>query len=475
MKSLDLTRNGQKNDIALKVGTSAFTYSDLCSLISQWKIVFKSSHKILIHIRIPRALPGLVCYLAALESGHSVILSEGSLYDTDRICTFKPDLIVGSTPTFSVGYSTDPSASSETGVAVERLVHSNDDPPLNESLAVIAATSGTSSQLPKYVRLSFANLNSNASSIAECLGLDARYRCLTSLRADFSFGLSIINSHLSAGASLALETKPPTSHEFWWNASNMGANSVGLIPGTLRSLLGSSWSKSALTSLKMVQVAGGPCDVKVLQDCATLLRRHGGTLFSMYGQTEATARISCLPSDLIFTHPSSVGRPVIGGSVSIVDRQSNPVADGCEGNIIYRGPNVMMGYATSRLGLSTGDQLEGILDTGDVGRIHDGLLYITGRHDRQVKILGVRVNLDEVEIKIARLGIVKQAACVMSVPNVDVVSAYVVANDVCDGDVVEQLNAHSEHFDVPRGAIKFHLVSNLPFTESGKVRYHSLE
>lgn len=108
----------------------------------------------------------------------------------------------------------------------------------------------------------------------------------------------------------------------------------------------------------------------------------------MYGQTEATARMAVLPPERLADKLGSAGLALPGGRLEADD----------DGEILYHGPNVMMGYADTADDLSRGDDLGGVLRTGDLGRVDpDGFLHITGRLKRMAKIFGIRVNLDDVE------------------------------------------------------------------------------
>ena len=125
----------------------------------------------------------------------------------------------------------------------------------------------------------------------------------------------------------------------------------------------------------------------------------------MYGQTEAGPRISYLPPDRALANPDSIGVQVAGVSVDLLDETGQPVAPGTPGEMIVRGPSVMMGYAMGPDDLAAGDVLGGSLATGDLAtRGEDGLLRIVGRSSRMLKIFGLRVNLEEIERRLGANG-----------------------------------------------------------------------
>jgi acyl-CoA synthetase (AMP-forming)/AMP-acid ligase II len=130
-----------------------------------------------------------------------------------------------------------------------------------------------------------------------------------------------------------------------------------------------------------------------------MLSPFGIEFIVMYGQTEATARITICPPELLKMNISSAGVPIPNGEIQIRESNSEGI-----GRVVYVGKNVMMGYATSGSDLPRGDDLNGVLETGDLGYILDGALFLTGREKRIVKIFGARVSLDDVDEWLAEFG-----------------------------------------------------------------------
>jgi acyl-coenzyme A synthetase/AMP-(fatty) acid ligase len=190
-----------------------------------------------------------------------------------------------------------------------------------------------------------------------------------------------------------------------------------------------------------------------------LAGQRGFKFFVMYGQTEATARISYLPFEALATKIGSIGVAIPGGSLQV---------DPETGELIYRGSNVMMGYAECRNDLSKGDELGGVLKTGDLARQDaDGFFYVTGRMKRFLKMFGKRFNLDEVEqIVQARFGF--PTACF---GRDDLLMLAVEAGSENTDAVVAML---SDTFGVPRNAVRVQAVRGLPRTTRGKIDYQVL-
>jgi acyl-CoA synthetase (AMP-forming)/AMP-acid ligase II len=194
----------------------------------------------------------------------------------------------------------------------------------------------------------------------------------------------------------------------------------------------------------------------------------GGRLFVMYGQTEATARIAYVPPERLPEKLGSAGRAIPGGTLRIDGAGSGSNDRPASGEVIYEGPNVMMGYATQRADLAAGDELGGVLRTGDIGYLDDdGYLFLTGRSKRIAKVFGLRINLDEVELMLREHG-----------------PAAVVADDeslrgFCgfgtDDSVLELKSSLSRRLQLHPSALDLRRVDSLPVTSSGKIDYREVE
>ena len=257
--------------------------------------------------------------------------------------------------------------------------------PLHPDLALLLSTSGSTGS-PRLVRLSWENLRSNAEAIAEYLAVRPTDRAVTSLPLHYCYGLSVVHSHLLAGACVVLTDLSVADACFWDLARDTGTTTLAGVPHSFELLDRIGFAAMDLPDLRTVTQAGGRLDPDRVTALATLGRARGWDLFVMYGQTEATARMTYLPPDLAAEHPGTVGVPVPGGHVDLVD-----------GEVVYSGPNVMLGYASEPGDLALGRTTDR-LHTGDLGRWTDaGLLEITGRRSRVAKVLGHRVDLEHVE------------------------------------------------------------------------------
>jgi acyl-coenzyme A synthetase/AMP-(fatty) acid ligase len=315
---------------------------------------------------------------------------------------------------------------------------------------------------PKMVRLSFSNLRVNAMAIAEALELRASDRGMTSLPLDFSFGLSLANSHLAAGASVALSAFSPSSQPFWQYLDDAAATCVGAVPSTYRFLRGRGWDPRAHPSLRLLLLSGGPLDEATLAHFGALMSADGGEFVSMYGQTEATARIAVLPAALAAGHRGAVGLPVPGGKIRIERPGGSLAADGEAGEIVYEGPNVMMGYAYARADLAKGWRQSRALRTGDLGLLRDGVLYVRGRMDRQVKVFGRRIDLAHVERLLLDGGI---TAAVEAVGD----ERLVVASELAADRLAAVCRSLATSLGLPPSAVRAVHMDALPCGHRGKI------
>ena len=270
--------------------------------------------------------------------------------------------------------------------------------PLHEDLALLLTTSGSTGS-PKLVKLTYENLFSNATSISKYLSIDKNEKPITSLPMHYSFGLSIINSHLINGATILLTNSSIMQKEFWSFLKLNEATSLSGIPYSFEMLKKLRFLSMDLPSLKTITQAGGKLNHELNREFSEYCRNNDKRFYVMYGQTEATARMSYLPPEYSVKKLGSMGIAIPGGSFSLIDEGRNRIEE-CNrvGELVYTGKNVSMGYAVSGVDLVRDDENKGVLVTGDLAkRDEDGFYYIVGRKKRFIKLYGNRINLDETE------------------------------------------------------------------------------
>ena len=263
---------------------------------------------------------------------------------------------------------------------------------ISDELGLLLTTSGSTGS-PKLVRLSYKNLDANANSIVRALSINADHIPVSLLPFHYSFGLSVLNSHLKVGAKIIVTNHSLLQREFWQCAKEHSITSLYAVPYHLEILQKLNFKRINLRSLSLLAQAGGRLSEVLREYYYQLSSDLNFNFFIMYGQTEASARISCLPPNQFPHKKNSVGKAIPGGKLVI----HNPDTDGV-GEIIYEGDNVSLGYATSYLDLAHDNLNKGVLNTNDLGYLDkDGYLYISGRKNRFIKVFGNRINLDHLE------------------------------------------------------------------------------
>ncbi|MEV0962623.1 AMP-binding protein [Streptomyces sp. NPDC049910] len=330
----------------------------------------------------------LVVHLAALAAGHPVLLVPGDHPEATEslIAAYDPDVVVRPAP-------------GRWELEERRAVSAHD---LHPDLALLLSTSGSTGS-PKLVRLSHGNLQANAESIAAYLGIRDTDRAATTLPLHYCYGLSVVHSHLLRGAGLVLTGLSVADPCFWDLFRRARGTSLAGVPYTFDLLDRVGFADMDLPHLRYVTQAGGRLAPERVAHYAALGARHGWDLFVMYGQTEATARMAYLPPDLAAAHPAAIGVPIPGGSFRIAPAEDHPGAG--TGELVYSGPNVMLGYAHGPEDLGLGRTVDE-LRTGDLARrTPEGLYEIVGRRSRFVKLLGLRIDPERVEAMLAGHGI----------------------------------------------------------------------
>jgi long-chain acyl-CoA synthetase len=337
---------------------------------------------------------------------------------------------------------------------------------VDANLALLMSTSGSTGS-PVFVRQSYLNLVSNTSSICQSLCMNEDDRAITTLPLHYTYGLSILNSHLHIGASISLTRASVTDRVFWDFLRASGANNFGGVPYTYEMLRRFGFGFLRNSSIRYITQAGGRLRAEWVSEICLACSEASKGFFVMYGQTEASPRMSVLPLLDAARHPSSIGRPIPGGSFWLEDEAERRLTEpGVIGELIYSGPNVALGYAISRADLARGDDFQGILRTGDLGSIDKGgLVTIVGRKKRFVKMFGNRINLEDIEISLRSKGI--DSACVGSDERITVYT-----EKACDAEYIVKLVC--DLLQIHRFAVRV-IVSTLPRAESGKIMYSKLD
>jgi long-chain acyl-CoA synthetase len=337
-------------------------------------------YKALVFSKVSNSKASIITYLACLKAGHPLLLLDSNLSDDlfDALVTcYNPNLIC-----------------CEGEVKKCHSVRLK----LNTNLSLLLSTSGSTGS-PKLVRLSADNLQSNAESIAQYLRITCNDRAITTLPMNYSYGLSVINSHFYKGAAVVLSEDGIISRELWQKITTFNVTSMAGVPFLYQMLKKLKYKRFNTQGVRYITQAGGKLDIDTINYFKDECSKKEQEFIVMYGQTEATARMSYVPFERLSTKAGSIGIAIPNGKLSIVNTNGELIKEPLvEGEIHYEGPNVMLGYAESLSDLALGDKSLGKLHTGDLGYFDDdGFFFITGRLKRFIKMYGLRLSLDSIE------------------------------------------------------------------------------
>lgn len=397
--------DGAGNGVRDREGFSS--YPELWRLGDELVATAGCEGRVLVALLVENSALGIAAYLGFLRAGHVIFLGDPrqSPEQVQRwIERFRPEVVLTRAES---PVSLSRSDFAESWVQGARLhistrrrgEKSAKNPALHRDLALLLATSGSTGE-PRMVRSSYRALQANAEAIARSLAIAPGDRAVTSLPMCYAYGLSVVDSHLARGASIVCTERGVGDPAFWRLVREHRCTSVAGVPFHYQLMHAMNYWDSPAPTVHTYTQAGGPLDPGLQRHHLEQAERRGARFVVMYGQTEAKARISHVPPGSLASHLGSIGVAIPGGRLTLSPLEGHG-AD--EGELVYQGPNVMMGYATGRACLGRGDELGGLLRTGDVARRGpDGFYWLIGRLTRFIKPFGVRVSLDELERSVAQ-------------------------------------------------------------------------
>ncbi|MEU7901673.1 AMP-binding protein [Actinoplanes sp. NPDC049118] len=434
----DLAAFGDRT--ALITADEHVSYAELAARIDVAARSFGDRRRLIL-IAGGNAVDAVAKYLGALAAGHAVLL----VPDDDAViesltATYDPDVVCRP-------------AGARWAITERR---SGSAHVLHPDLALLLSTSGSTGS-PKLVRLSYENLRANAESIAAYLGIRHTDRAATTLPLHYCYGLSVLHSHLVRGAGIILTGLSVADADFWALFRRARGTCLAGVPYTFTLLDRVGFDAMDLPDLRYVTQAGGRMPADQVRRYAELGRRRGWDLFVMYGQTEATARMAYLPPDRASSSPGAIGVPIPGGTLRLAP--SGDSAEAPVGELVYSGPNVMLGYAGGPADLALGRTVHELF-TGDLARrTDDGLFEIVGRRSRYAKVFGLRIDLERLEAGLEADGV--RACCVTADDEL-----VVAVEDAARADNARRLIA--SRCGLPARAVRVLVLAELPRLPSGK-------
>jgi acyl-CoA synthetase (AMP-forming)/AMP-acid ligase II len=458
----DLNKYNSNTAVITDNGLS-FTYGQINDICLRWSQYMKPRSLTLCLCN--NEIGSLLAYLTCLQHGIVPVMLDGSK-DLDLVNNlldvYQPNYIW--LPDARVNEFSFEHVYSEYGYSL--LSVNKETIELHPDLALLLTTSGSTGS-PKLVRLTYENIKSNAISIADYLNITSEERPITSLPMYYSFGISVLNSHLISGATILLTDKSIAQKEFWSFLKENNATSLSGVPYTFEMLKRLRFFRMDLPSLKTITQAGGKLRADLVKEYIDGAIDTNKQFIVMYGQTEATARMSYLPWEVASEKYSSIGIAIPGGKFELQDENHNIIeCSDVDGELVYIGANVSMGYAETKLDLSKGDENNGILYTGDIARRDaDGYYYITGRMKRFVKVFGNRVNLDATEQILKSSGF--DCACVGVDEKITIFVTDIQNEQAIKDLLLQKTGLNTRAFEVRE-------IENFPISSSGKILYAEL-
>ncbi len=396
---LDLDKKPKDKTAVIDDSGASVTYGEMCAFAARFAMTVPK--RTLIFILAENKIGSLLGYTGALCSGVVPLVisakTEKSLFETLRdkyspAYLWAPDDMLQELGLEATDFSEWGYTLVKTGLQF---------PALYDDLALLLPTSGSTGS-PKLVRHSYRNIESNAFNVLRLFGLTENERPMAALPMHYTMGLSVIASHLLAGATIIMSGRSLLDKGFWQMMREHHVTSFTGVPYSYELLSKLRFFRMDLPDLHTITQGGGKMTEELFKACADYAEQNGKRFIATYGQTECTARMAYLPAELATKKTCSIGIAEPGGQLSIIDKDGNETFEGeAEGEMVFRGENVTMGYATCAEDLMKGDENHGVMHTGDLARRDaDGCYFIIGRMKRFLKIFGLRIGLDEVELLI---------------------------------------------------------------------------
>lgn len=459
------TNLDQFQGVALVAESVSISYAELeARVVEQAAILgsesWQNDHDVcLAALEFERSIDAVVNYLAALRTQTPLLLLDHELPLSVRHHLFS-----------KLGVSLVLSGQSVMQVAPRPFV--NMQTQKSSTLhypALLMSTSGSSGN-PKSVMLSRENLLANTLSILDYLPIRQSDCGITTLPLTYSFGLSVLNTHLAMGATMVLTDEPLMSKTFWQQVKDHKVTSLSGVPFHYQMLRRLRIERMHLDSIKYLAQAGGRLAPEQVSHFASLCAERDWQFFVMYGQTEATARMGYVPSEVLESAPDVIGQAIPGGRFEIHDLDTNEVITdiGKQGELWYFGDNVMLGYAEQPSDWLGGRLPHKALATGDLAQWTEaGWVRITGRLSRFIKIQGKRYQLDHVEQQLHALG--AEVVCCGRDDRL-----YLVCREVHDV-LIEQLTRYArETLNLHPSLWALVEITDIPSLSSGKIDYQAL-
>lgn len=464
MMFLHIDKHKANNLVAIDSNGLQITYGELCGFCHEFGKLLPS--RSLLFALSENTVGGFAGYMGCMENKVVPLLLASSIDRgllSDLFCLYKPQYIwaperlreeLGYLSLFSWG-----------GYCLMRTEFEFYE--MSEQLSMLMTTSGSTGS-PKLVRYKYGNLEANAKNVATFFGWTKLERPICDLPMQYTMGLNVINSHVWVGATLLLTNQNLMSGEFWKFIKEFKATNFTGVPFSYDLLSRLRFMRMDLPHLTTIAEGGGKLTNEMFRSLAEYAEKTGKRFFATFGTTETSARLAYLPAELALVKTGSIGKAIPEGELLLKNESGEVIKEvGVHGELVYRGPNVTMGYALSLSDLQKGDEFNGEYSTGDIAcKDEDGYYYIAGRKSRFLKLLGLRVSLDQSE-QLIKSEFDVECACLGDDNGMRI---YVTTEGLEEKIRMFISNKTGIHFSL----FEVNVISDIPKNESGKIIYKQL-
>ncbi len=420
--------------------------------------IINSQEKKLAFLYLDNSIHSIAAFWNFFKSNHAIALLSSSLkpeFKASLESLYRPDFIFDLKRTVSENYA------SEKFNEGSEIFCSNDrtEKKIAPELKLLLSTSGTTGS-PKFVKLSEKNLVNNANAIIDYLPIKTTDVTPLNLPIHYSYGLSVLITNSIAGGKIICETNDLLQKEFWNDFEKYKFTSLAGVPYVYETLNRIGFTKKQAPFLRYMTQAGGKLNEKLVTIFSEFSAKNKSLFYIMYGQTEATARMSFLDPQFLNDKKMSIGKAVKDGRFEI-DKDTH--------ELFYYGENVFGGYANTVTDLEN-FSVEQPLKTGDMADVDgDGFYFVTGRIKRIVKLFGNRINLDEIEKALNEHFTSSSFICTGVDDKMLLVGVTPPMRDSDDGKNISQFLY--AQFSIHPSVVKIKLIDKVPLTENQKINY----
>ena len=390
-------------------------YCDLYSRVkNNYYQYFSKFNKKLIALCIENSEEFLIFYLSIISSGNTVVILERGLSEEkylEYLNKFKIDLLI-------TRYKFSSTKFKEEDIPKDKFVkknvflfkRKNTKKTLNKNIyknvALVLFTSGSTGG-KKGVMLTHKNLITNTSSILKILPINNREIVNLLLPASYSFGLSVINTHIKVGAKIYIHDSP-FAGSIINELKKYKCTSLYGVPSTFEILLEkTNFIKNNFKYIKYIAQAGGHLQNNYKK---IIMSKYLKNFYIMYGATEASPRLSFVPPNKLKDKLNSIGIPLPGVKFKLFKVKDNKFLQ-----LGAAGDNIMKGYLNEKK-LTKKSMSKKFFLTGDLAyKDKQNYYYLIKRMDKTIKRFGYKINLSLIENKLKQSIYVKN--CKMNLDN----------------------------------------------------------